>query len=133
MAKILGIDYGARKVGIAIADTDAGFVFARPPILLGSVDAIWPALQALIQADQPIEVVVGLPKNTDGTEGEQAEVVRMFVTAAAERITIPVHIWDERLTTQAVQREQTGRQLPRGAEDSLAAQIMLENYLASKS
>ena len=131
MPTILGLDYGDRKIGVAIADTGHGFVFARPPILLGSADAIWPALHALIQAEQPSRIVVGLPKNTDGTEGAQSQAVRVFVTAAADQISIPIQLWDERLTTQAVQREQMGRTLPRGAEDSLAAQLLLEEYIAA--
>ncbi len=133
MAKILALDYGQRKIGVAVGDTDDGFAFIRPAILLGSDDAIWPALQALLQAEQPATVVIGLPKNADGTEGAQAKAVRAFADEAEEKFGIQTQLWDERNTSQAVQREQLGRSLPRGAEDSLAAQLILEGFLHQRT
>lgn len=132
MPKILGLDYGQRKIGVAVADTDHHLVFVRPAILLGANDAVWPALHALVKAEQPHEIIVGLPKNTDGTEGPQAAAVRAFVRQASQQIHIPIRLWDERLTTQAVQREQVGRDMKRGQEDSLVAQRLLEEYLSTR-
>lgn len=130
MAKILALDYGARKIGLAVGDTDERFAFRRPAILLGSDDAVWPALSALIEAEQPAKIIVGLPLDTDGRPGPHAELVQSFIRQAAERFGREIIPLDERLTTQAVQREQAGRSLPRGMEDSLVAQQLLESYFS---
>lgn len=130
MASILGLDIGERKIGVAVADRASGFAFVRPALLVKDINDIWPLLAAIITQDDVAEIVVGVPLNDDQTVGPQAQRVRA-IAAELERFHLPVHQRNEHSTSQAVQREQqaVGRTLKRGEEDSLAAQLLLENYL----
>ena len=133
--RILAIDVGDKKIGLAIGDTETRMAFIRPALLVNDWLEAWPQLLALLQQEQIAIIVVGWPLNTDGTPGSQTDRVQQFIDQLETRTTIPLLKRDERQTSVAVQREQqaVGRQLPRGAEDSLAAQLLLETYLTEIS
>jgi len=132
--RILAIDVGEKKIGLAVGDTTTGMAFTRPPILVESWTEAWPKLLEAITAETIEQVVVGWPINTDGTAGPQTEQVQQFIDALAMQVAIPIVRRDERNTSQAVQREQqqAGQKLQRGQEDSLAAQLILESFLSEK-
>lgn len=132
MNAILGIDVGAKKIGLAIGQRATKFAFARPPLLVDRWSVVWPALKKIIAAEQVQEIVIGWPLNQDGSAGPQAQVVDRFMTELKKQVNVPVHRRDERYTSQAVIREQAAarRRLQRGQEDSLVAQLLVENYLA---
>jgi len=132
--RILAIDVGEKKIGLAVGDTLTGMAFTRPALLVMSWSEVWKPLQTLCGDEQIEQVVIGWPMNTDGTTGAQASRVDDFIQQATAYISIPMVKRDERNTSQAVQREQktAGQKLARGEEDSLAAQLLLETYLMEK-
>lgn len=132
MAKVLGIDVGERKIGLAIGDTQTRLAFPRPPLLVKTWDEAWPVLADIVAIEGVETVIVGWPVNDDGSTGPQAQQVQLFLDTLTTKIYAPIVKRDERFSTQAVTREQTavGRQLDRGQEDSLVAQVLLEGYLA---
>jgi putative holliday junction resolvase len=111
--RLLGVDLGERRIGLAIAETDVGI--ARPLATLGRGDALADDLAALgrVCADQQIdELVVGLPVEARGTEGTMARAARAWAAAVADGLGIPVALRDERLSS--FEAEQRLGRMPRG-------------------
>jgi putative Holliday junction resolvase len=103
VTRILGVDLGARRIGIAIADPDGR---ARPYVTLRrarSVEGDAEALRALV-ADQAVsELVIGLPLDLDGREGDQARRTRTWATAIGAALGLPISLADERLTSHVAE------------------------------
>jgi putative Holliday junction resolvase len=97
------------------------------------------ALLDLIQELRPSTIVVGIPFQLDGDEGEMAREARSFVTALRSRTDVPVVEWDERLSTVRAERAIRAMELPRnrrrekGITDKVAAALILDGYLRSQS
>jgi putative holliday junction resolvase len=135
--RILGIDMGRRRVGLAISDPTA--TLARPLATLtiegkSALDRVVNEVERLLaEADGLGAVVVGMPARLDGSATEQTAEVAAFITHLRTRITIPVHQEDERLTSREAEsrlarRERDWRK--RKAQlDSAAAAIILQDYL----
>lgn len=122
--RILAIDHGQARCGLAISDATGSIV--RP---LETLPPDVAAIAAAISEHGAQAVVVGLPLTMDGEEGAQAGVVRAFSEELSEAISIPIDLFDERLTTamaSASRRSGAG-----AAEDSLAAAHLLESYLVA--
>lgn len=137
MPRILGIDYGERRLGFAISD-EMGII--AMPLCVVTVEHPRHALdevQRLVQEKQAGQVVVGMPLNMNGTRGPASEAVARFVARLGKAIAIPVATWDERLSSKAAERilidADVRRQKRKGVIDQLAAQIMLQSYLDSKA
>ena len=102
--RILGLDYGSKTVGVAISDplllTAQGLEIIRrqKPTKLRQTIA---RIGQIIEEYQVKQIVVGLPKNMDGTEGERCELSRAFAKTLEEKFDLPVAMYDERLTTVA--------------------------------
>ena len=128
--QILALDVGDKKIGLAVGDTATRMAFARPALLVADWEAAWPPLLTLLDEEKITQVIVGWPLNTNGSRGPQSGRVQEFIDQLKARSPVPVIKRDERHTSVAVQREQqtAGRRLKRGAEDSLAAQLLLETY-----
>lgn len=133
--RILALDVGRKKIGMAVGDTEHHFAFTRPALLVDSWDGAWVELDRVLSDERIEQIVIGWPMNTDGTVGPQAEEVANFQQQLAARTSLPIDRRDERWTSTAVQREQqqAGRTLARGEEDSLAAQLLLESYINERS
>jgi len=100
---VLAIDYGKRRVGIA-----AGVGMAPRPVVVlphGSLDSLIERIVRLARSERADKIIVGLPLNADGSEGEQAIQSRAFAEALAVRTDIPVFLWDERYTSQEAQQQ----------------------------
>ena len=128
MKRFLGIDYGVKKIGLAVGDDQMKIAFARPALL--DVADQPAAVLALCQAEDIHDVVIGVPLSTDATESQQTRMAKVFIDAVAQSLT--VHTIDERFSTQGVQRQQAHRTLERGQEDSLVAQALLQSFLDSR-
>ncbi len=134
--RIIGIDWGEARIGVAVSD-DMGML-AHP---LETIPAKTKPLEriAAIVAERKAEViVVGLPRNMDGTYGSSAEKVRAFVeTLRAKVPECRVVTWDERLTTVSAERalREAGRNAKqqRSVIDQAAAQIILQSWLDSQA
>jgi putative Holliday junction resolvase len=123
--RVLAIDHGNARCGLAISDATGTIV--RP---LSTVPPDVSAIAALIGEERAASVVVGLPLSLDGSEGEQAAVVREFCRELGAAVDVPVETYDERLTTAMAG---ASRRAGAGAEeDSLAAAHLLESYLTAQ-
>jgi len=136
--RVLGLDVGDRRIGVAVSDPDRSFALPLNSIdrkLGGEMDAI----AAVVSADDVDEFVVGLPLTLSGETGPQAESTTAFAQALEKRFDLPVHLYDERLSTrEALGRVQDGRRgsggrrersRPQADTDALAASIILQAYL----
>lgn len=129
MKRYLGIDFGLQKIGLAIGDDQTKIAFPRPAVLYHQHPA-----QMIIeycQREGCDEIVLGLPRSTDGTDSKQTELTRAF-GAELEAAHLVVHYIDERFSTQGVQRQQQHRTLERGQEDSFVAQALVQSFLDSQ-
>jgi putative Holliday junction resolvase len=134
--RILGLDAGERRIGVAISDPDRRF--ALP---LRSIDASGgeDAIARIVEAEEVTEIVVGLPLSLSGEASAQTERARAFGRRLEERLGLPVQFWDERLSTQEAtrlggsDRRRRGRERhPRRAPidtDSVAASVILQAFL----
>ncbi len=133
MSRLIGIDHGTRRIGLAVGDSETGMAFARGTLRTRSRVAAIGELVTLAAAEAADRFVVGLPLHTDGTEGEQAAAARQFALALAQASNLPVSLVDERLTSwQAGERlAEAGRRPRRGSGelDAAAARLILQQYL----
>ena len=135
MSRLIALDHGARRIGVAVADSETGMAFARTAIQRRSLDHDLALVRELCAAEEAVRVVIGLPLNMDGTEGPQAVAVREFGARLAE-IGLDVVYEDERLSSwEAAERlAESGRKPPRasGELDSTAARVILQQYLDAR-
>lgn len=133
--RILGLDHGTRRIGVALSDEMR--LIAQPLEYIPSEPfAKFVERLGKILREQNVElIVIGLPRNMDGSYGPAAEKVREFVQALAAKINVPIKLWDERLTTVQAQRVLiqggTRRQQRKQKVDQIAAAILLQSYLDS--
>ncbi|MCZ6792846.1 MAG: Holliday junction resolvase RuvX [Planctomycetota bacterium] len=134
MGRILGIDHGDRWFGLALSDVSQ--TIARP-LERARAQELWDRLEVLVSEEDVEAVVVGLPRNMDGTEGPRARLARAFAERLASRSGLPVETWDERLTTveaeRRLRRRGTSPERRRAKVDSEAAQILLQSFLDARS
>jgi putative Holliday junction resolvase len=127
----MAVDLGSARTGVAVSD-ELGML-AQPWKTLPGGDASLDAVVAAFVELKPGRILVGLPRNMDGTYGPAAEAARAFAENLRARVTCPVDLWDERLTTVAAQRSlrESGRKArdQRGVVDQVAAQILLQSWL----
>ena len=130
---LLGLDLGARRIGLAISDADASIAFPIGALTSRGRAKDLEALDALIRERGVKAIVVGLPLHLDGHSGPEAESARRFAAALAEATQLPVELVDERWTSAEAQR--TLRDAPRSRRreksnvDALAATLILRSYL----
>ena len=119
--KVLAVDYGAARTGVAVSDPTG--TLARPVGIVEQVgtDPGMERLLDVVRTEQPERVVVGLPLTLRGEVGEQAEETRSFVDALSRALEIPVETFDERFTTTLAG--------PGGDDDARAAAHLLASYL----
>jgi putative Holliday junction resolvase len=134
--RILALDPGSVRVGVAVSDelqmiaTPLEFIPAEP----------WTdflaRLKHLLAEREVGEIIVGLPRNMDGSYGPAAELAREFVGKLQAEFTTPIRTWDERLTTKLASRmmSQAGRKAKdqKGRVDQAAAAVLLQGYLDAK-
>ena len=131
--KYLGVDYGDKRTGLAECDISGLIASGICTISEGGMrkTAVRVAKEANERGCKLI--VIGLPKNMDGTEGERAEVIRAFAAMLPEYTAIPYDFYDERMTTMVAYRflGETGTygKKRKEAVDTLSAQIILQNYI----
>lgn len=131
MSRVMAIDLGSARTGVAVSD-ELGML-AQPWKTLPGGDSALDAVTAAVAEVRPSRVLVGLPRNMDGTYGPAAESARAFAEKLRVVADCPVDLWDERLTTVAAQRalRESGRKArdQRGVIDQVAAQILLQSWL----
>ena len=140
--RLLGLDAGDRRIGVAISDPDRHFALPLRTIERDHRGGEFTALADLIREEEVTEVVVGLPLSLSGDSSAQTEAARAFAEELQARIELPVHMYDERLSTQEAmrrvsdeprgrdRRDRRDRGRPSDADtDALAASIILQAFL----
>ena len=134
MNKIMGIDYGEARTGVAISDLLCSIVGTAYVVPSRNTEKAVADIVKLAKDNMVGEIVVGLPKNMDGTEGIRAELCRAFADRLKEATGLPVTMWDERRTTVEAnnilsQHNYHGKRR-NNTVDAVAASLILEGYLA---
>jgi len=138
LGRIVGIDPGEARIGIAVSDENHSIAFPRTTVAGrgGHAEAAGKVREALA-GEEISAVVVGLPLRLDGTEGEAARRARAFGAVLGQVLGVDVEYWDERLTTAAAERSlrEMGRRGRKQREvvDQSAAALLLQGYLDAKS
>ncbi|GIP39257.1 putative pre-16S rRNA nuclease [Paenibacillus sp. J31TS4] len=136
--RIMGLDYGDKTIGVAVSDelgwTAQGIEVIRRS---GPLSRDLERLQEIIREYDVDTIVVGLPKNMNGTVGPRGELCMEFARELQNTFKQPVHMWDERLTTVSATRTlleaDVSRKKRKQVVDKMAAALILQNYLDSKS
>ena len=132
--RLLGIDHGDSRIGLAISD-ELGSL-AHPYRTLQSGARVMDEIRGIVERERISGIVIGLPKNMDGTIGPSAAKAKSFGEQLSQVIpAIKILFWDERLTTREAQRvlHAAGKNTKQSKKmiDQVAAQILLQNYLDS--
>ena len=133
MKKIMGIDYGDARTGVALSDLLCSIVGSTTVIHSRNQDKTIEQIVRLVQENGVGEIVVGLPKNMDGSEGPRAELCRSFAAKLSEAVGLDIKLWDERRTTVEAhnilsQHNYHGKKR-KDTVDAVAASLILEGYL----
>lgn len=137
MRRVLGVDLGARRIGLAISDP-RGAIASPAGILASAGNPELDARSVLTRAAESgaTRIVVGLPVNMDGSEGPQARAARRFAELLRASSPLPVELWDERLTSFQADEHLADAGLSRSARkrrrDAIAAQVMLQSFLDAR-
>lgn len=129
--RLIGIDWGARRTGVAITDESRSFVFARKPIVSKNADDLLGKVISLIKEEHVAGIVIGLPLRMDGSESDTTKMVRDFAESLSAQIDLPIVFLDETLSSSAAQ-ESMGRVRVRDIKeqlDSESARVILENAI----
>lgn len=134
MEKIMGIDYGDARTGVAISDLLCSIVGFTTVINSRNTEKAIADIVRLARENGVGEIVVGLPRNMDGTEGARAELCRAFARQLENAAGLKVTMWDERRTTVEAhnilsQHNYHGKKR-KNTVDAVAASLILEGYLA---
>lgn len=132
--RVMGVDYGDARTGVAISDLLCSIVGSTTVIHSRRPERTLDELSKIVTDNGVGEIVVGLPKNMDGTEGPRAQLCREFAGLLEERTGIPVKLWDERRTTVEAHNILSAHnyhgQKRKDTVDAVAASLILEGYLA---
>ena len=137
MLRILALDHGTKRIGVAISDELKMLAHPLEFILAESMPAFVERLRAIL-AEKPCELIlVGMPRNMDGSFGPAAEKVREFIAKLQPQVTLPIKTWDERLTSTQANRMMIEGNVRRDQRklkvDAMAAAVLLQSYLDAHS
>lgn len=136
MSCVLGFDYGARRIGVASGNRISQSARPLPVLLVSAGEPDWMRVDALLAEWRPDTLIVGLPLTLDGGEQTVTRGARAFAEALGQRSGLPVHLVDERHTSQEAARRFATQRAAGAARrrdaaniDSLAATVILESWL----
>lgn len=131
--RILGIDYGKAKIGVAISDELK--LFAHPLQSINADNSI-NEIKEILEEYEVSEIVIGFPRTLKGMDGKMAENTKIFTEKLKKNVNARISIWDERLSTKQAEnimiKADVSRKKRKVKIDSLAAAIMLQSYLDRK-
>lgn len=132
-ARLLALDLGERRIGVAISDELGMFAHPRPALHVRSdADAV-ERITALVAAEVVAEVIVGLPLTLEGRPAAQVARIRPLIQSLRSRLAVPVTEWDERLSSFQAARQVTGKVRQRSGElDSAAAAVILQAVIDAR-
>lgn len=133
MKRILGIDYGDARTGIAISDLLCSIVGSTTVIHSRRPEKTLEEICKIVQENEIGEIVMGLPRNMDGSEGPRAELCREFARQVEQATGLSVKLWDERRTTveahNILSEHNYHGKKRKNTVDAVAASLILEGYL----
>ena len=131
--RVMGIDYGDARTGVAVSDLLCSIVGTTTVIHSRNAERTLAEIQRIVQGNGITEIVMGLPKNMDGTEGPRAQLCRAFARKVEEITGLPVALWDERRTTveahNILSEHNYHGKKRKNTVDAVAASLILEGYL----
>ena len=134
MKRIMGVDFGDARTGVAVSDLLCSLVGSTTVIHSRNMEKTIAEIVRMVQGSDIGEIVVGLPKNMDGSEGARAETCRVFARKLQEATGLPVQLWDERRTTveahNILSEHNYHGKKRKNTVDAVAAALILEGYLA---
>lgn len=135
--RILGLDVGSKTIGVAVSDEMGWTAQGLKTIQIQEDEqkSGIPELEEIIREYGIEKIIVGLPKNMNGTIGPRGEISLQFAKLLKNRFSLPVELWDERLTTMAAERilltADVSRKKRKKVIDKMAASLILQSYLDS--
>jgi putative Holliday junction resolvase len=134
--RIMALDFGTRRIGVAISDGLQITAQGAESIQRSSLNEDIGRIDALVRENEVSEIVVGLPLSMNGTSSEKTKEAMKFADDLARRVSVPVKTWDERLTSVQAEKilleADTTRARRKHLSDKIAAQLILQSYLDSK-
>ncbi|MFN3409705.1 MAG: Holliday junction resolvase RuvX [Limisphaerales bacterium] len=131
--RVLALDPGTVRIGVALSDELQMIASPQPPLAAEPEDALLRSLAELVRDKQVELILLGLPRNMNGTFGPAAERARALGEKLRAALGVPVREWDERLTSAQAERALieggVRREQRKGKTDSVAAAILLQSYL----
>ena len=135
--RVLGLDVGSKRIGIAISDPLGITAQGLETLQRQNKRLDFEKLTRLVAEYQVSEIVVGFPLRMSGAEGMQAEKMHLFADELRERVQLPVHLWDERLTSAEANRllRETEMSIKRRGQvvDPMAAVLILQSWMEHRS
>ena len=132
--RIMGVDYGDARTGIAVSDLLCSIVGTTTVIHSRSQEKTLEQIAQMVKEHDVGQIVMGLPRNMDGTEGPRAQLCRSFAARIEEATGVPVALWDERRTTVEAHNILSAHNYHgkkrKNTVDAVAASLILEGYLA---
>lgn len=134
LGRIMGIDYGDARTGIAISDLMCTLVGSTAVVPSRNREKLLADIVRIAADNRVGEIVIGLPRNMDGSEGPRAELCRAFAAEVEAASGLPTHMWDERRTTveahNILSEHNYHGKKRKNTVDAVAASLILEGYLA---
>jgi len=134
--RVMAVDYGDARTGVAISDATGMLAGFTTVIHSRQEERVLEELDGLIRGHGVDELVMGFPRNMDGTEGPRAELCRTFAARLEEKTGMEVHLWDERRTTvdahNILFNNGKNAKQRKKVVDAVAASLMLEGYLTRR-
>ena len=131
--RVLAVDYGDARTGIAVSDLLCSIVGSTTVIHSRNQEKTIEQIKAIVKEKEVTELVVGLPRNMDGSEGPRAQLCREFAQKLEQKLGLPLTMWDERRTTveahQILSDHNYHGKKRKNTVDAVAASLILEGYL----
>jgi len=136
LARIIGLDLGKTRTGIAVTDPTQTIVSPIGTITAKNEEDLTSNIKTFVDQYEPESVVVGIPRSMDGSAGTMAKWADRFRRLLEKELNIPVKGWDERMSTVAAKRilhENTSSEENSYGEDAISAAVILESYMAHQN
>jgi len=136
LPRILAIDYGEKRIGLAISDPLGITAQSLPTLKVTQIPDVFSEIENLVKEKDISAIVLGLPKNMNGTMGQEGKKVMEFGEKLARRVEIKVEFWDERLSSveshKALREEKRKIKQKKELVDRISASLILQGYLDKK-
>lgn len=130
---LMGLDLGTKTLGVAVCDAGWRFANADKTIARGKFAKDCEALRAIVEARRIAGIVLGLPRNMNGSEGPRAQATRAYAANLVRSFDLPILLWDERWSTTSATRDMIGQDMSRAKQkarvDSHAAAVILQGAI----